>query len=286
MRGLKYLLLGVLLTCNGQAQAQRSGISSDCIQHLEAARLYEVQNDQRAEQEFKLALAGSKKKCRAAFLEYSQSLSRNLRFHEAAMSLQSYIKLAGTKDQAENREEVKLLQEAARLKQRVDDSPTPALDDLLKLTRLAEGYARRKDTDALPYAEKAVKLYPDSVVAILQLVDLIRGPQLQPDRVEQLLNRAIALDQNNARAYSSRGWFYLFTRDRRVDAETDFRQAFLLSNNSYADALKGLGYVLMFNGQKTEAVAVFRRYLILIKGYESYSEVPFLISELKNSSSK
>lgn len=282
---LEYILTGLLLTCTGQALPQTPGISSDCLRHLEAARLYEVQNDQRAEQEFKLALAGSKKKCRAAFLEYSQSLKRNLRFREAANVLQSYIKLTGTKVRALHGEEVKVLLESARLKQRVDDSQTPSLNDLLKLTRLIEGYGR-KGVDALPYAEKAVKLYPDSVVGILQLVDLIRPPQLEKDRVEQLLNRAIALDQSDARAYSSRGWFYLFTRDRRVDAEKDFRQALLLSNNSYADALKGLGYVLMFNGQKTEAVAAFRSYLNLIKRHESDSEVPFLIGELENSPRK
>jgi Tfp pilus assembly protein PilF len=157
------------------------------------------------------------------------------------------------------------------------------LSDLLEYTRQVRAFGRRRDY-AIPYAERAVELYPDSVDAILLLVDVLPPTQAEKDRVEQLLNRAATIEPTNARIYTTRGWWNLHTFRRTEDAEKDFRQALSVSNNTDPTAWKGLGYVFMERGQKHDAVVAFRKYLSLNKNGTPDSEIVQLIESLEHDS--
>ncbi len=266
-----------------RCSAQTAGHNANCQARLTLAQTYDLSNDPRAELEFRNALSEGGRTCPSALFEFSEYLTRKLEFQEAANVLQSYIKITPVEDHEEDRKQVSTLLDAARLKRRVDNSEKPGLNDLVQLTRLVDGFGRRKIIDARGYAEKALELYPDSVDAIVLFVELLMPAKQDLDKIEQLLNKALALEPDNAQVLSTRGWFYLFSRNRRFDAEKDFRLALSLSGNRESSAWKGLGYVLMFNGQKREAIGAFENYLSSIKDHESDTEVLYLIERLKNS---
>ncbi len=251
LRSLLFLIVFVLgfVVCG-----QRGNEINDCNAHLERARSYEIVNDKRAEREFKAALNDGGTNCPLALFELSQHFSRRLRFHEAAEALKNYIERTPNDDHVEDQKELAIFEHAAIVKDRVENSEKPTLQDLLELTRFADGYGRTKTNDAMPFAEKAVSLYPESVDALLQLAGLLSPMKTDNKRVEQLLNKAASIDSNNPKVFSRRGWFYLFTASRRVDAENEFRRALSPSGDKDPLAWKGLGYVFMFKGQKQQAV--------------------------------
>lgn len=270
------LVLGCVVVCG-----QRGNEINDCNAHLERARSYEIVNDKRAEREFKSALTDGGTNCPSALFELSQHFSRRLRFNEAAEALKNYIERTPNDDHVEDHKELAIFEHAAIVKDRVENAEKPTLQDLLELTGLAGGYGREKTSDAMPFAEKAVSLYPESVDALLQLAGLLSPTKTDNNRVEQLLNKAASIDSNNPKVFSRRGWFYLFTMGRRVDAENEFRRALSLSGDKDPLAWKGLGYIFMFKGQKQQAVEAFSSYLKLTHSDEPDSEVGTLIEKLK-----
>ena len=60
---------------------------------------------------------------------------------------------------------------------------------------------------AVPYAEKAVELYPQSGEALVALAELIKNEQ--KDNALDLLNRAVAFELNDQSFYVSRGKYFL-----------------------------------------------------------------------------
>jgi tetratricopeptide (TPR) repeat protein len=256
----------------------RSRASANCESQLEQARLYEMTEDPRAESEFRRLLAATGNKCADAFLELSQHLSRHLKFREAAAALKPYLRLVSGAERAYSAQDLRDLLSAAELKERVETSKQPQLNDLLKLTHVIEIYGQNHRQDAVSYAENALRLYPDSVLAMLSLVDLLLPERQEKDRLEVLLNRAATLEPQNARIYATRGWFYLFSRDDI--AEKDFRKALLLSNNRNATAWKGLGYINMRRGQNQSAIAAFRAYVRLLKPGQYDGGIRYLIQQL------
>lgn len=221
--------------------------------------------DARAVLEFQEAVKMDASRCSVALLELSQSLSRSLRFSDAHRALNDYIVSTPKLDHTEDIKELTALQKAADVKQRVEGSAEPSLTDLIDLTKLCNSYGRGKRKDALPYAERAVSLYPNSADALLLNAELLLLVHLDDNRVLLLLNQAAAIDTTNPRIFSTRGWFYLFTLNDRLRAEADFREALRLSHDAELLGWKGLGYVLMLKGQKAESLAAFKKYLEIIK---------------------
>lgn len=112
------------------------------------------------------------------------------------------------------------------------------------------------------------------------LVDMLKFTSTNNDRVELLLNQAVAIDPDNARVRSTRGWFFLFSRQRTADAEKEFRRALELDDKDRT-AWKGMGYVLLFKGEKKQALSAFAKYMSLKQPGETDAEIPTLVEQLK-----
>lgn len=276
--------LAILIGCQWCvcAQASTSSSATDCDARLEQARDYEMAEDPRAESEFRMVLAATGDQCPDAFLELSQHLSRNLKFREAAAALKPYLRLMRADERGYNVQDVRDLLRAAELKERVETSKQPQLNDLLKLTHTIEIYGRHHRKDAVSYAENALKLYPDSVSAILSLVDLLLPEREDKERLEALLNRAVTLEPRNAKVYANRGWLFLFWRSDPKYAEEDFSKALLLSGDRNVTAWKGLGYIYMRRGDKQAALRAFRTYVRLNKSGPN-GDIVLLIEQLSQS---
>ena len=259
------LVLAVLGLSANLASAQASTSRGDCSRHLERARTYEMFGDARAVPEFQEAIKTDASRCSIALFELSESLSRSLRFSEAQKALHDYIVSTPKLDHKEDIKDLTKLQNAADLKQRVDSSEEPSLVDLMELTKICDGFGRNKPKDALAYAERAVSLYPNSADALLLNAELLLPGSLDNTRAFLLLNQAAAIDTANPRIFSLRGWCYLFKLDVRQRSEADFREALRLSDDTEPLALKGLGYLFMFKGQRAESLAAFKKYLLTTK---------------------
>ncbi len=273
------IVLAVLVLSANVASAQAPSTRTDCSMHLEKARTYEMFGDVRAVAEFQAAIKGDSSRCSDALLELSQSLSRSLRFSDAFRTLNDYIVSTPKLDHKEDIKELTALQTAADLKQRVETAAEPTLTDLIALTKLCNVYGRGKARDALPYAEKAVSLYANSVSALLLNAEILLPVHLDDNRVLLLLNQAANIDSADARIFSTRGWFYLFTLNDRERSEKDFREALCLSHDADSLAWKGLGHVLMLTGRKVESLAALKKYLLINK---EDAEAIALVKRLEN----
>jgi len=272
--------LSLIMVLTSVTQAQESDRAVDCTVHWKRATSYLVSNDDRAEQEYRIAMQDGDKRCVDSMLEFTDHLSRRLRFGEAADILQQYVVKTPRENHEEDLKQIEVFRNAAKIRKRLKNSVIPSLSDLIAYAKLADAYGIRKPEEALPYAEKAVELYPGSLDALMLLVDMLIPTSTDNDRVELLLNQAVAIDPDNARVRSTRGWFLLFSRGRTADAEKEFQKALELDDKDRT-AWKGLGYVLMFKGRKKQALSAFAKYLSLKKPGESDTEIPILIEQLK-----
>jgi tetratricopeptide (TPR) repeat protein len=225
-----------------------------------------MSDDPRTEQEFRLSL-GESQTCPDAYLSFSDYLSRALRFQEAVDMLSEYIRLEYRPDWRDRKNSAKAelleLRKAAHLKAAVDGSDKPALDDLLHLTHIVSGFGRRHGEDGMPYAQKAMTLYPDSADAILSFTKIkmlyIRNDQ-DREEVKLLLERAAVLAPENAEVYSTLGIFHV----GGPVAEAYYNRALELNKRDTA-SWKGLGYIYLYRGQRQEAITALRTYLQLLK---------------------
>lgn len=78
----------------------------------------------------------------------------------------------------------------------------------------------------------------------------------------ELLNRAVALKDQDPSGYVARGWYYFWVSGNLREAEADFRRSVALSNGLNASAWQGLGDTLARLGQRKEAVEAYRKYLV------------------------
>jgi tetratricopeptide (TPR) repeat protein len=264
-----------------QAQQTRKEQTSRCY-HIEKANTYYYESDPRLEEEFRLALADGKF-CPKAFSEIAWHRSRELRFQEAADLFETFVKLTPTKDHREDRNEIRDWRKAARLKALVDASSEPTLNDFTQLLPLVEGYGEHKGKDVLPYVEKGLALYPDSVELILFFANIKIPSMTDKERLQKLLDRAMELAPLKTEVYSARGYFYLWVVTSLPDAEVNFRRALSLSRNTDAGSWRGLGYLYERLGQRNEAILAFSRCLRLLqaKGAPTASGVAYEIYLLR-----
>jgi tetratricopeptide (TPR) repeat protein len=227
--------------------------------HFEQARELEAVNDPQAEQEYKLAIKARRRYYPEAQLRLCLYLGRELRFSEAVSILEEYIKQTPRTDHSSHYEQLKDLQRAANLLKQIDSSNSPSLSDLLDFASIVSRYGRNKLRDAIPYAERAVSLYPTSSEAHVILGRLLIGSQQQARRFE-ILKRAILLDPKNPAAHHQLGWYYI-ERLNGEEACKEFREALELSSGELADSWQGLGHALVLQGKKKEAIEAFYKYL-------------------------
>jgi tetratricopeptide (TPR) repeat protein len=128
---------------------------------------------------------------------------------------------------------------------------------MIELVNFVAGSGER--SDAVPYAEKAVALYPASTRALVTLAGLIRWQQ--KEKALELLDRAVAFEPNDPSMYVARGWCYFWAYGNPVKAEVDFRRAIELSKGANVSAWAGLGDSLARQGRRDEAIAAYNKYL-------------------------
>lgn len=247
----------VAFTClcfSGSIQSQRTDQAKT---YFENARSYNASDDPRAEQEYRRAIAARNGVYPEAWRALASYYSNRLRFDEAASALQTYFEQSQTEIYAIQREELRRLKRAAELKTRSARNDSMTSDEMNELTKLIDQFGTRGD--ALPYAEKAVTLHPESAKALIALAFLIKGEQR--DRAIDLLNRAVAFQPNDPSVYTARGWGYYWCYGDGVQAEADFRRALALTDGTSASAWQGLGDALARQGKKKQAINAYRKYL-------------------------
>jgi adenylate cyclase len=151
---------------------------------------------------------------------------------------------------------------------RVEGREEPELSELLAQGRAALLRPLSKETyaTARQYFERALTIDPESVeamagVAIVLIWNMLDGwsssPQRDQERVEQLLNCAMARDVNNARAHAAMG-FLRRIQKRLEDSQIQWETAIALDPH-YPTSFCQLGLVLMCMGRLDAAVANIER---------------------------
>lgn len=254
-----WLLVLLLLTFSELALSSvpQGKKAREAKQHLDRARELTLSNDPRAEQEYRLAIEARGGHYPEALQELRFYFQRQLRFSEAAATLEDYIGQTPREDHTDELEELRNLQRAARLQKDINDSEKPALTDLIEFASLVARHGKLRDS--VPYAERAVSLYPKSSEAHILLARSLIGTGQQERRYELLL-KAIEIDPSNPKAHHQLGWYYIEML-RGQESIDEFRKALELSNEQLTDAWQGLGWALSQLGQKKEAVEAFRNYL-------------------------
>ncbi len=273
------LLTGFCLpTVTGQSNASRAK------EHFERAVSYVASDDPRAEEEYKQAIADRRGVYPAAWEGLSRYLAHALRFEEAAAAWRKYLQQTNEKVGPRALEQLKRLERGASLKSQSDKGTSLTLEERLELIKLVDEFGSKGD--AVPYAEKAVELYPESANALVSLAELIKREQ--SERALDLLNRAIAFEPNDPSFYVVRGGYFFWVHGNSAAAELDFRKAIELSQGSNASAWAGLGDSLAREGRRDEAIAAYRKYLsIRPKSAAHYDgEIRKSIEMLEHGSSK
>jgi predicted Zn-dependent protease len=227
--------------------------------HLERARDLELEKNPKAEDEYKLAIRAMGGKYPEALRDLCFYLRRHLRFSESAVQLSRYIAQTPREEHGDDIEELNELREAARLKIRVYRFKKPLLRDLVEYSRLVSRYADNQSLDALPYAERAVRLYPNSANAYENLARVLVRPG-QDERRCRALRKAIELGASSSTMYFDLANCELVTghTQEAVDA---FRKTLNISNGKLTDAYEGLGFALGQLGRREEAIGALRTYL-------------------------
>jgi tetratricopeptide (TPR) repeat protein len=252
------LRVSLLLTLLLSAHAAKGQCANKLAkQHLESANSYNAADDARAEEEYRRAIALAKGRCPDAWLRLSYYLSERLRFSEAAGAARNQIKHLRRKAISANPERLRLLDRAAELHSRSLTNDPLSADEMVELVGLVDRFA--EPTDAIPFAENAVKVYPESAKALVALANLIKFTQ--QERALELLNRAATLADKETFVFIARGWYFTWVRFMPLEAEKNFRRALELSNGTSASAWQGLGDSLSRQGRRTEAIEAYLRYL-------------------------
>ena len=168
--------------------------------HFERAQSYDAQGDPRAEQEYRQAIAKGAGVYPEALEWLSYYFAKRLRFTEAANSWRTYVQQAD-QSSATDFEKLRLLERAAKLKSRIDAGESMTADEMVEMIHLVDRFGQKGA--GIPYAERAIQLHPGSASVLVALADLIKFQQ--KDRALELLNRAVALKDQDPSGYVARG---------------------------------------------------------------------------------
>lgn len=237
--------------------AQKSA-DDEAKRHFDRGVVLGASDDPRAEQEYKAAI-----KCRGGFYpeaweELAQLYRGQLRLSEAAVALERYIAQTPQDDHGDDYKDLAALKRMMVLEKRVNNSDIPPLNNLLEFIRFVTAYSKRER--AIPYAEKAQELYPNSSAAHLVLARLL--PDDQKERQFALITKAVELDPADPSPHTALGSYYFWRGQGKIpEAIKEFRRALEVSGGQYAPAWEGLGRSLAASGEKKEAIVAFQTYL-------------------------
>lgn len=232
-------------------------VSEAAKKHLERA-LSSYSNDPLAEEEYRKAIKANGGFYPEAWSQVASYYANRFRFAEAVTAQQNYLAQVNPKEFDQTAlEKLSVWDRASKLKALHDAGEQLSAEEAIDLTNLIDRFGVHGD--ALPYAENAVKLHPESSRALVTLAKLM-GPQ-QRDRALELLNRAVTFQPYEPAVYVARAWCQYQNFGRYTDAETDFRRAIELSKGSSASAWVGLADTLNLLGQKQAAIDAYKKYL-------------------------
>jgi predicted Zn-dependent protease len=234
---------------NGQTKAAR--------QHLERAEELEADNGPGAEREYRLALQAMRGRYPDALRALSHYLARCMRFSEAAEALSNYIRQTPSERHLDDIEELGDLKRAAKLTQAIRASNRPPVRDLVEYSTLVSRYASVKH--ALPYAERAVELYPNSAEAQLELASALVGTDPDERRCN-VLRRAIGLGARSPSTFLELANCELITSHTQEAADA-FQEALELTHGNLLPAWEGLILALSRLGRREDAAQAFSAYL-------------------------
>jgi tetratricopeptide (TPR) repeat protein len=181
-----------------------------------------------------------------------------LRFKEALSALQEYVAQYPMKRQVYASELVDL-GKAAYIQTQIEAGAKPALADLVEFVSIVSRYAMDQYKAAVPYAELAVELYPQSSEAYLTLARALSTSQ-QEERRCDAIRTAIRLGSRDPRVFYECGNCSIYN-GKFSDAEQYFRQSLEVSSDTFIDAWEGLGYALASQSKIGEAIDALERYL-------------------------
>ena len=256
------LLFGPCLVTYAQTAA-----GDEAQQHFDRGESLEAGGDPGAEQEYRAAIKCRKDFYPEAWKKLAQFYRSQLRFHEAAAALQQYVAQTPQDNHSNDYENLAELKRMLVLEKRVNGSAVPSLNNLLEFIRFVTAYSKHER--AIPYAEKALELYPGSGKAHLVLSRLL--PTEQKERQFVLIIKAVELDPDDPEAHAALGSYYFWRgQGQTSEAIREFRKALEVSDGQYAYAWEGLGRALAFSGEKKEAIEAFRTYLRVRKTPSQY----------------
>ena len=272
------LALAVLSTvCLGQRVAD-----SKAQEYFDRATDLAARNDPQAEQQYRFAIEARGGKYPEAWQGLERVYHSQLRFSEAAVALENYVALTPSRKHDGEVEELFKLREAANLKNLIDRSGEPPLNQLLQFIPIVAAYAGLEK--AFTYAERAITLYPDSSAAFLTAARFMPPNAMDQERRRlTLIEKAISLEPSSSAAHAQLGWYYLSIRSHLEQSTAEFRKALELSGDSNADAWNGLGQCLAIQGRNQEAVNAYLNYLRMRKVPSQYDNyIKREIERLKN----
>lgn len=274
---LSPIILFTVTYVHGQSKKQ---MQSDCESNVfynEAIRAYLDDNDNSEEEKFRQAIDTLNGKCPDALLKLSIILSEKLRFSEAIPYLEQYIKRTPRREHENYLSDLKELRRIAALKSKVDSQTEPSLEDLLELIPKIDGYGRL--SDAIPYAEKAVRLYPQSANALLKLSQLLGSTD--NERALALIRNAIALEPDSPDLYYTEGYTLSLAR-RYKEAEESYLKAIRVSSGKHRFSWYELGFIYLGQKRKKDALNTYRKYLQLNRSNDEYRyEVEGIVRRLE-----
>lgn len=251
--------------------------------HFNKATELSARDDAGAEREFWLAIQARNNYYPEAYYHLSLHLRRNLRFEEAFNAMATYIKQLPPEKHDDNIHELEGLKQAAISHTRAN-METPALPELISFINIILKYGRK--ADAVPYAYKAIQMYPNSAAGYIAFARLLTKYE-ERERLLDKLNIAINLDPDNPEPYTLLGWFYYLAASDSQNAELMFRKALRLSQERDTDAWLGLGRAFSMQKRNREAITAFRKFLSLQSGsiavqQQIQKEIKELEKELKH----
>ena len=281
-KSLIFLVMSVLiLGGNASANQVPKIISKDARLHYEKAREFETNNNNPlAEDEYRKAIAANKGYYPRAWRDFSFYLSSRLRFSEAAYAVDKYIQQQSGKVDKQERERSESLHRASDIGKKIIVA-SPTLQALKAYCGLVYLHGKNKGRDSLPFAEKAVSLYPDSSEALTLLATYLEySSSPNKERRLELLERAISIAPNNIDAFYRLGNYHFFNNPDI--AKEYYLRALRISEGTHAESWQGVARIYKRYGQSLEAIEAFKNYLKFSNNIGPYrTEIENEIRELE-----
>ncbi len=190
---------------NTYSSTLQSSQEQEAIRHYERAFLLDSNNDPAAEQEYRLAINARGGVYPEALQGLRRLLQMQLRLPEAILVLKDYIDQTPNERHTEDMKELASLENTVGLQLKVDRMEKPSITDFLALIPLIARYG--KPVKAVPYAERAVRLYPESAEAHILLASYIEREN--KEKSLKHFEKAAELEPRKFKSTFQTWWFFI-----------------------------------------------------------------------------